>query len=438
MEKVLIISYFFPPGNLTAVNRSGSWAKYFHKFGIYPIIITREWEGHELSESGRLESCGEQVRHVNGDGHEVYYMPYRANLRDRIFLRSKTIRPLALLSKLLTFLHLILEKFLLAAIPYHNIYSQAKKVIQEEDIKCLIISANPFEQFLLGYRLKKKFKHLKYITDFRDDWTTNPLLHDTKKSLPARIIHKYNRIFEKRWISVADLIVAAAPAYGKRLNQLHNKPFKVIVNGYRNELENIKASYKKPVNPDTFVISYSGLIYDNQDFSLILDALKYHARNRPQMDFQLVLIGGLAYRTGNPIMQYSDDTIPNLSVKYTEFLDWEVNIDKLLSSDVLLMTAYGQIKGVLPSKTFEYMGTGKPVILYPSDKDIIEELLKKSGLGFTPRTAPEMIEVLERFIAGKSDGTTSPVAPNQEFINELSRQVQAEKMVQIIHELCAE
>ena len=49
MQKVLIISYFFPPCNLTASQRVVSWAKYLHKSGYYPIIITRKWEKHVTS-----------------------------------------------------------------------------------------------------------------------------------------------------------------------------------------------------------------------------------------------------------------------------------------------------------------------------------------------------------------------------------------------------
>ena len=44
MKKILIISYFFPPCNLTPSQRTISWARLLHKHGYYPIVITRRWD----------------------------------------------------------------------------------------------------------------------------------------------------------------------------------------------------------------------------------------------------------------------------------------------------------------------------------------------------------------------------------------------------------
>lgn len=46
MKKVLIISYFFPPCNLTASQRSMGWARYLREQGWDPIVVTRNWEQH--------------------------------------------------------------------------------------------------------------------------------------------------------------------------------------------------------------------------------------------------------------------------------------------------------------------------------------------------------------------------------------------------------
>ena len=42
MKKILIISYFFPPCNLTASQRVSSWAKYLNKSGYYFLDIPKE------------------------------------------------------------------------------------------------------------------------------------------------------------------------------------------------------------------------------------------------------------------------------------------------------------------------------------------------------------------------------------------------------------
>ena len=46
MEKeltVLILAYDFPPYVSVGALRPYNWYKYFREFGIYPVVITRQW-----------------------------------------------------------------------------------------------------------------------------------------------------------------------------------------------------------------------------------------------------------------------------------------------------------------------------------------------------------------------------------------------------------
>jgi hypothetical protein len=76
MEKILIISYFFKPCNMTAANRTTYWSENFYRYNLYPIVITRKWEKeiNVLSDSSHKTSIG-----INLDKNErrtIYYLPY--------------------------------------------------------------------------------------------------------------------------------------------------------------------------------------------------------------------------------------------------------------------------------------------------------------------------------------------------------------------------
>ena len=43
MKKVLILAYDFPPYASVGALRPYSWYKYLHEFGIYPVVVTRQW-----------------------------------------------------------------------------------------------------------------------------------------------------------------------------------------------------------------------------------------------------------------------------------------------------------------------------------------------------------------------------------------------------------
>nr|MBP7389342.1 hypothetical protein [Chitinophagales bacterium] len=43
MVNVLILAYDFPPYVSVGGLRPHSWLKYFNEFGVYPIVVTRQW-----------------------------------------------------------------------------------------------------------------------------------------------------------------------------------------------------------------------------------------------------------------------------------------------------------------------------------------------------------------------------------------------------------
>ena len=155
MKKVIIISYFYPPCNLTASQRAYNWGRYFKEFGYDPIIITRKWD-HTItspSDMGKPSKSMEIKEEVNNKCR-VYYMPYKASLKDRIFEKNK--KGIKLIRKALSFKELYFQHSSIGALPYANIFKKAMELIKEENIRNVIITGNPFPCFHFGYELKKK------------------------------------------------------------------------------------------------------------------------------------------------------------------------------------------------------------------------------------------------------------------------------------------
>ena len=84
MQKVLIISYFAPPCNLTSANRIENWCENLFDYGFHPILVTRNWTGIEMSEESRLESSGHCNKMVKNERYTKHYMPYNESLRDKV------------------------------------------------------------------------------------------------------------------------------------------------------------------------------------------------------------------------------------------------------------------------------------------------------------------------------------------------------------------
>ena len=157
LKPILILSYFFPPCNLTAGQRINGWAKHLHKFGYYPTIVTRNWDVPVSSPEDVLQSTGTTVIHHRYETHEVYYVPYRSSLRDRLYQRLKNWPLLRKGTKILTVISLISEHFSSRMIPHRHLYSFALKHLESHpDCTQLIVTGNPFDLFRFGYLLHKK------------------------------------------------------------------------------------------------------------------------------------------------------------------------------------------------------------------------------------------------------------------------------------------
>jgi glycosyltransferase involved in cell wall biosynthesis len=368
VKKVLIISYFFPPCNLTASNRIAGWEKNLPEFGFYPIIVTRNWTGLELTAEERLMDSGPDLRVEKKDHSEVHHLPYRASLRDKLFRKSGNNSVYRILSKFLTLVGVFLQPLCIRAIPYNNLYFHSKRLLKDNsDISTVLISGNPFEQFYFGYKLKKAFPRISWIADYRDDWTTSEVV-----KVPFRSFHRY---FEKKWVGTASCFTTVSPYYQSKISKLVNIPGHTIYNGFDQLIENThKAS------PYSLVITYNGTLYETQNIEIFLEGLRLFIDANPDKKITFNLPGILFdQKQANRVLKNMEGYESHLVM--TDRISKEEVIEIQQNSDLLLMVSHSNIKGVTSSKIFEYISLQKPIMLCPNDHDVLEEITIQSGLG---------------------------------------------------------
>ena len=379
MKKALIISYFFPPCNLTASNRISGWERHLPENGIYPIIITRNWEGTELTQEDRMKSSGNEIKIFQKETSEIHYLPYKSTFRDYCFIHSSKNIFFKYLSKILTLINLFLQPINVRSIPYANLYFHSRVYLKNNpDVKTVLISGNPFEQFYFGYLLKKEFPSINWIADYRDDWTTSEV---TK--VPFR---KFQQYFEKKWVGTASFITTISPYYQKKITELVQVPGHTIYNGFSELIEK-----KEKSNNDEFVITYNGTLYETQEIEIFLDGYKLFLDTKPNVNVKLKFPGILidktqAQRVANCLMGYEEH------YEMTDRLSKQQVLDIQQNSDLLLMVAHKNIKGVTSSKIFEYISLQKPFIVCPNDHDVLEEIATKSELGVVLKSTNELVE----------------------------------------------
>lgn len=425
MKKVLIIAYFFPPCNLAGANRPYGWAKYLKEHGYQPIIITRNWDIPLTLPEDAYRSCGNETIHEVNENYEAYYLPYKSNLRDRIFVKYK-YREYNFIRKTLTFLEMLIQNFTIKIVPFKNIYYFTKEYIKNNpDIKIVITTGNPFIVFKFGYLLKRKL-NISWIADYRDDWNTNSLKR--KQNIPDYLLSIVDSYSEKKWIGYADTFISVSEKYVEKIAKFTNNKGHTISNGF------IEEEYSNDEKPfDYFSIVYNGTLYESQNIECFISSYKKIIDNyKHKVPIKMCFLG-----LGYDKIQVS--RIQNILKGYEDYYEITNRIPKhevikyMLKSTLLLMISHEDIKGVPSSKLYQYIRCYKNILLCPTDHDIMEYKLIKSGLGQICYKNEDGYSILEKLILEYIEKGSIAVHANYEYINQFSRKEQTKKLANILN-----
>ena len=422
MKKILIISYFFPPCNLTASQRVYSWAKHFNKSGYYPIVITRKWEKPIESFKDCHYPTSDGLEIEKHDHHEVHYTPYKANLRDRLHTQNR----FSILRRFLSLFEIIFQNFSFSACPFSNIYDHANEIIKENaDISAIIVSGNPFIQFRFGFHLKKSH-NIPWIADYRDAWTTSTINNIGGQKIYS-LINKYHRFFEKKWIKTASLITASSGPIGNSISKITGVPSSAIFNGY--EPSDFKDYVSTEKNKDFFQIAYIGTLYSGQDISVFLEAFKQFI-DKTKAKANIIF-------PGLDLDAIQKKRVEELMVGYENFYETSSRIPKSeilkieKSSHLLLHIAWKGYEGIIASKIYEYIGSGTKILVVPGDNGSIDQIVNEAKCGFilndSESTFDFLCEEYEKFKKNKIEISTVNKASER-----FTRENQAKKLANLI------
>lgn len=178
MKKLLIIAYDYPPYVSVGGLRPHSWFKYFNQFGVYPIIVTRQWDNKYQNSLDYIapSQTNEVVEEVFDNG-TIIRTPYKPNLANRLLLKHGNNR-FRVIRKLVSAYYEIMQYMLFVG-PKAGLYHAAKTYLKNNKVDCIIATAEPFILFKYAAVLGKEF-NTPWIADYRDPWSSN---RDVQKNI---------------------------------------------------------------------------------------------------------------------------------------------------------------------------------------------------------------------------------------------------------------
>lgn len=388
MKKVLILAYDFPPLNSAGAQRPLGWFLYFKENDLHPIIFTRKWEEGIKNEIDAIKPCGVDVEHYVDENGEVYNVPFKPNMRDKLLIKYGFDR-YGFLRKFLTVFYSVFPFICIRLSNLYNLYYEANKYLQQNRIDVIIASGGPFILFKFAMLLSKSHK-VPWLADYRDLWTFYPQHNkNVARENFEKIIHRY---FEKKIVKSASTIITVTKPLVDILKKEHLKEVVLSMNGFFPfECNNNDVLFEKD---NVFKIAYSGTIYPYFDLDGFFEAYNDFIVDKDKR-VELCFFG----------LDYSKEQKENIlkicgnsknTITFTEKLPNIQLLEKLSHYQLLLLL--GKENGIsIHIKTFEYISLNKPILFFAKNNRTIADIIENAHAGCVCETKDEVFEVLTRF-----------------------------------------
>lgn len=397
MNKVLIVTYYWPPSGGAGVQRWLKFSKYLPEFGWEPIILTvaPEYAAYPVTDLSLKDDLPLALR--------VYTTP--ATNYFKIYNKDQTRIPSAgfansidnsFKGKVLRFMRG--NFFIPDPRRGWNKYAiqKACELIETEGIKNIITTSPPHSTQLIGLKIKKKYPKINWIADLRDPWTD---IYYYKQFYPTFISKWIDQRYETGVLKETDKIITVGTSLKKlfrlKIKEIEKKT-EVITNGYDEDDFSGNISSDPPI----FTITYVGTLSDIYPVDGFLKALNgFKGKGN---EFVLRFIGSVSQSQKDLILTVTGES----NCEFISYVNHSAAIEFMLKTTVLLLIIpdHQSNKSIITGKLFEYIAAGKPVLcLGPSDGDAAE-IIRNCGHGstFDYSDSKAISEYLEHLLSEKS------------------------------------
>lgn len=377
MKKVLIVSLAFPPLPVVGVYRVSKFCKYFPEMGWQPYVLTEKVRDVKPEKDwATLKDIGDEIKITRTlNLQPFYWWDNRPKKKQSIEARApkdssnvpETTLPRISLRRILKSGVRLLRNTLtvpdarMAWIPQALI--PGLRLIRREKIDVVFSSSPNPTNHIMGYLLSK-FTGRPHILDYRDLWTLNGGYFI--RELPG-FLQTLDAFIERTILNHCRGVVVATNTFrdnmlaGFKDVDLSGK-ITVIYNGV-DETDYRSIDTEPPPN-NKFTINYFGNLYSFRNPDLFLSPFAEWVNNNPDIRTKLkvdfwgsnspeFLVNAFAHNLDDIIS--FNPRIPQKDV-----------ITKLFQTDLLLLIQGldPRVNDAIPTKLFEYMATGKPILAF--------------------------------------------------------------------------
>ena len=402
MEKVLIVTYYWPPAGGPGVQRWLKFATYLPEFGIHPIVYIPKNAHYPIRDESLLTEIPKNISLIAQPIREPYGPANRVFGKKASRLSSGIIP---------TKNPSLAERFMLWVrgnfyIPDGRKYwvkpsiNYLKQIVRQEGIKTVITTGPPHSLHLIGMGLQDKVG-VRWIADFRDPWTT--IGYHKELRLMPWAAKKHERL-EQKVLQQADLILTTSKHTRDEFAKKTYQPIRVITNGH--DLEFLSETKLD----QAFTLSHIGSLLSGRNPKILWDVLADCCREIPGFadDLEIHLVGVV----GEEIIASIKKAGLASQLRHLPYVSHPKAVALQRQSQLLLLSEIDspETRAIIPGKFFEYMASRRPILALGPDNWEVAGMMREHKLGavFGHSDRQGMRKVIQRWYEQYKAGTLEP------------------------------
>lgn len=309
---------------------------------------------------------------------------------------------------------------------YAPFYTHSLELLKIGGYRAIVVTGNPWGMFKIAQQLSIA-SGVPWLADYRDIWTATHA-NIIGLGLPHKVLFNIERWFERHIMRSASGFISISDGLVATIGVHINKEGQSVFNGY---VEADVIPFRNSRKPDRFTITYVGTLYNGQNVGIFAQAIKKLMSEIGENPPIEICFLGAAF---NP------EQAERIKLMFAEFegkLTLTSRTDRAevlkaeAQSHVLLHVGWAGHTGIVGSKIYEYMASGTPILICPTDRDVLESMIKATNTGFCAANENDAYLFLksefDKFLRNEISATN----PGPE-VRQFSREVQTEVLANYI------
>jgi glycosyltransferase involved in cell wall biosynthesis len=397
MTGVLTIAYHYPPALSAGAARAEGFVRHLPEFGYSPRVLTTSTFGSQETPDVRraCEPLG------------LYRLLFRGRAPgEPTSSRSQARTQAGAVSRFLAWCkrYLLVPDGQIGWLPHALVVGLEE--VRRHDLRLLWSTAPPFSAHLLGMALRS-LTGLPWVADFRDTWTYDPI-DDAVSSTAARFALEQG--LESAVVHGSDRVVAVTEVARDDLSnrfRIAVPKIRLIPNGYDATMVSRDPPGSEPTEGPFHLVHTGSFSYSHvrRTPAPLFQALEGWAEEAPDLPARLcvVLVGALSPEEEEMAARLEPSGLVRRTgpVDRSEALAWQRRAHALLLVDHARPVRAANV----PSKCYEYLAAGKPLLALVPDgacRDLVDRL--RAGICVPPDDIAGFRRAVDELMAAREGG----------------------------------